>query len=487
MAYSNIISPQYSFVNFNTITTSDCCDGNNQECLPFANVFDLVFQFSIKCDTITEANDLMLTQDIDSILNLIDGPTGTLLYDYTTNDLLFFEKYRTDTTTVTYIWRNPLYQILYDMVHFDDTFSLQVVIKVNGIIVAALSNLFKAISDQCYTSLIEYTNDQDYAGFNYCNITNPINRARLWMYLSQPKPVEDKAIYRKSNGVIKQTRSLITKEFICLTEHLTENLHDKIVVALGHQTVICNSNNYSGGISKNGDYAIEWVDNYCKAPATFKALATPLAIKNNNCGDCKIVPYSCVEIQDYTATSNLNCNTEIEDIGIMIDQSSAVAIYTATWTNINIPTTQLPLIGISTNNGLSFQSPHFVHSLTPTSVVYDLNNNNLEDHFLQITPTCEDGVELGLANFFFYSGEYAPNPQIFDITTNSFKISTGMNSGVTYDISLNGGLWYIIDNISLSSYTVTGLSSGTTYIVVIKMHGTQGINQILQSQTITTL
>jgi hypothetical protein len=153
-------------------------------------------------------------------------------------------------------------------------------------IVEATSNCFILKASNCYSSVLEYTNEENYADFNYCNITNPINKVRLWLYPSQPKPVEDKAIYRKSSGAIRQTRSVITKEFLMQTEHLNEDIHDKITVALAHDSINMYSTNYTGGISKNGDYTIEWVDNICKAPANFKAWATPYAIKNNSCADC---------------------------------------------------------------------------------------------------------------------------------------------------------------------------------------------------------
>jgi hypothetical protein len=308
----NIISPTYSFVNFNPVSeVEQCCIGDNDVCLPVMQNNDIAFQFSITTGTAAKANDVYGTY-IGNIQLILLDVNGSEVHNWTTANNLFFEKYRTGEKTVTYQWRKTLTDLVNNLVDFDKCFSFKVkaTCTVAGTTetVAATSNCFIVKEANCYSSIIEYTNDEDYADFHYCNIANPLNRVRLWLYPSQPKPIEDKAIYRKSNGAIRQTRSLITKEYLILTEHLNEDIHDKITVALSHDSINIYSNNYSGGISKNGDYTIEWVDNICKAPANFKALATPYAIKNNSCADCSELGnyYECaVKLSAITNTIGL--------------------------------------------------------------------------------------------------------------------------------------------------------------------------------------
>jgi hypothetical protein len=303
MATFNIISPKYSFVNFNPAnSTANCCIGENEVCLPVCAETDLIFQFDITTANIQDANDLMNNSVSDIQLLLLDV-NGNLVHNWTATDNLLFERYRTSATQVTYLWRNPLLGLI-GLIQYNQCFSFKIYastsINSNIETKAAFSNCFILKSNDCFTSVLDYANNENYADFEYCNITNPVNRIRLYMYLSQPKSIEDKAVYRKSNGVIRQTRSLITKEYTVQTEHFNELLHDKIVIALAHDMVNVSTDNYNGGISKTGEYDVEWTDNICLAPAKFKVLATPYAIRNNNCADCQpvVIPGLCAVIAD---------------------------------------------------------------------------------------------------------------------------------------------------------------------------------------------
>ena len=291
----NIVSPKFSFVNFNVIPEIEkCCMGDNNVCLPVIKDNDLVFQFSINTDTSGDADSVFAT-DLSNIQLILLDVSGSDLYNFTATDSLNFEKYRTGPTQVTYLWRNPLTGLttgVHPLVECDQCFSFKISVTINfswtteTSVAIATSNCFIRKCGDCYTSVLEYYNADDYADYKYCSITNPVNRIRLQLYVNQPRPMEDKSVYRKSNGAIKQTRSLITKEYIGWTENYPEDIHDKITVIFGHDNVNIESANYTGGLSKSADYVINWTDTICKATATFKALATPYAIKNNNCADC---------------------------------------------------------------------------------------------------------------------------------------------------------------------------------------------------------
>jgi hypothetical protein len=307
------ISPKYSFVNFNSIIEDKCCVGESSVALPVIEETDLVFQIKLNTETIAESNFIYAMPIASFQLLLYSGvgnisllPFQNLVRNWTVADNLFFERYRTGATEITFLWRKNLKDIK-TLIPCNECFEIAFYIPVINFgggapnqSVLHFSNVFVRKCNDCFTSVLEYANNENYADFEYCNITNPINRVRLYMYLSQPKSIEDKAVYRKSNGVIRQTRSLITKEYTAQTEHFNELLHDKIVIALAHDLVNVVTDNYNGGISKTGDYDIEWTDNICLAPAKFKVLATPYAIRNNNCADCEPVniPSTCVAIAD---------------------------------------------------------------------------------------------------------------------------------------------------------------------------------------------
>jgi hypothetical protein len=309
-----ISSPAYSFVKFDsTEAFNNCCNGDQEFCIPLIEETDTYFQIKITSDDYAEIQAIMSSppEAFDLLLlagsgNTPDNFSANVIRDWTVNDGLVFEINRTGILEITLQWRSPFKDIktLIDCGNcfqlafirtgefsgeFSDEFGDE--FDMDGETVTydfiAISNCFKRFCDDCFTSVLEYYNDDDYAEFNYCNMTNPVNRVRLPFYLTQPKMIEVKAVYRKSNGGIIQTRSLITKEYQALTDHLPEWVHDKITIALAHDFTNVFSGSYEGGISKNGEYVIEWNDNDCTAPAGFKAEATPLSIRNNNCQDCE--------------------------------------------------------------------------------------------------------------------------------------------------------------------------------------------------------
>jgi hypothetical protein len=337
MAAINIISPKYSFVNFNPAnSTANCCIGENEVCLPVCAETDLIFQFNITTANIQDANDLMNNAVSDIQLLLLDV-NGNLVHNWTATDNLLFERYRTGATQVTYLWRNTLLGLI-GLIQYNQCFSFKIyastAINSNIETKEAFSNCFILKSHDCFTSVLDYANNENYADFQYCNITNPINRVRLYMYLSQPKSIEDKAVYRKSNGVIRQTRSLITKEYTAQTEHFNELLHDKIVIALAHDLVNISTGNYNGGISKTGEYDIDWTDNICIAPAKFKVLATPYAIRNNNCADCQPVD---LNIPACPLITNIQAS--------VVNNNDGTETITITWNFLNPIVTQLHTAG----------------------------------------------------------------------------------------------------------------------------------------------
>lgn len=295
-----IISPKYSFVKFNSPEAfNNCCTGEQNFCIPVINEDDTYFQFAIRGDTLDEGNTIFAVDVANIELILLRGTANddstivaNTIRNWTITDALTFEKYRTATNEVTYQWRD-IFKDIATLLNCDECFQLAIKATITeDNILKGISNCFVRKCSDCFTSVLEYFNDDDYAEFRYCNIDTPINRVRLPIYLSQPKSIEEKSIYRKSGGSIKLLKSLLTKEYLVQTEHFPEHIHDKITVALAHDYPSITSDSYTGGISKNGDYTIEWVDNICMAPANFKATATPLAIRNTNCADCKEVDIS---------------------------------------------------------------------------------------------------------------------------------------------------------------------------------------------------
>lgn len=115
------------------------------------------------------------------------------------------------------------------------------------------------------------------------------NRIRLPFKLHKPQFQEDIEKYRKANGVTVTLSVVIRKIYDGITDEMPEKLHDRLKIALAHDTVQVEGDKYVGVIAQEGDYAIEWSDFLSRpiAQAKFKAEVTPFNATNSNCGTCE--------------------------------------------------------------------------------------------------------------------------------------------------------------------------------------------------------
>jgi hypothetical protein len=486
MATFNIISPKFSFVNFNPQGSVDnCCIGEKEVCLPVVEDNDLVFQFSIVTDTIQDATDVF-NSPLSGIQLLLLDVDGNEVHNWTVADNLLFEKYRTGPNKISYLWRNTLQQltpndIAASHLECDQCFSFKIIATatVNSEVVTktAFSNCFVVRCKDCYTTIFEYYNNETYADFEYCNITNPINKVRLFVHLNQPKSIEDKAVYRKSNGVIRQTRSLITKEYQAQTEHFPETIHDKIVIMLAHDTVQVTSSSYTGGVSKNGEYEIEWIDNLCKAPAKFKATATPFAIRNNNCAECTDL-ILCSEISGINGFVNYDFNTNQWSVDVhSISWLSAITI--GGLISVKFSYRQGGTIGAFTDL-ITVQINHLGQVINPPTNL--VNTGSLDENWTSVEVRATVLCELQSNNNNFIKAFYNPANSTCAIVTNISVVAGSTFAIVTfiepspapslgYDWTLHELSGGVSDFGSINAGTDTinlnNLLSSTDYFIVI--------------------
>ncbi len=148
----------------------------------------------------------------------------------------------------------------------------------------ACSNLFQKTDDCCYVSKIEYSNNEDAFGFTYpTGVTNSIN---FPFFLHSPKYPTTEKIYKQTNGIYKRLSADIEKEYDCETDYIEEYIHDKLITALKHDTVIITSNRleFTSQMSQQGDYSPDWnskIDFTSKAEFKLRKYFNG---KNNNCG-----------------------------------------------------------------------------------------------------------------------------------------------------------------------------------------------------------
>lgn len=285
-----IISPDFSFVRF-AVASEEQAYRNT---LPVYLNTDLKFQFFIDCDTIVEADAvlaespdhlrlvLLEARGYDDDSDLISG----IIYDFTTAGGKTFELVRISDYTIALLWEKDLVN-LPTHIDCDQCFRLGLNIQIGATNYRRASNTFYRSCSSKNTSLIEYANDENVFGFAYCT-TGFTNRARIRMNLTEPQLPEEESVYNRSDGGMIITSSSTRQEYNCVTDHYQFELHKAIKAALSHETVNVTHDDYTGGLRKNGSYDIGWTGNrfYKRAPAEFKAYATPFIMRMDNCDEC---------------------------------------------------------------------------------------------------------------------------------------------------------------------------------------------------------
>lgn len=125
-----------------------------------------------------------------------------------------------------------------------------------------------------------------------------LNRFRLPLKITRAQFPIAREVFTKSNGETVVLSAVISKTYQGETDFLPEKLHERIVVALSHDTVNIEGEKYIGGIVLNGEYSVDWQNflDYPVAKASFEVLSSPFAARNTNCGTCE--EYSQVVTND---------------------------------------------------------------------------------------------------------------------------------------------------------------------------------------------
>jgi len=116
-----------------------------------------------------------------------------------------------------------------------------------------------------------------------------VNRIRLPLYLKTPQFPTEANRFRLSNGESKTLSVTIRKVYELQSDYMGEAMHQRLVIALNHDTVNIEGDKYIGGASVEGDYEITWPDflDYPLGQASVKLQATPFNFTNDNCQTCE--------------------------------------------------------------------------------------------------------------------------------------------------------------------------------------------------------
>lgn len=137
------------------------------------------------------------------------------------------------------------------------------------------------------------------------------NRIRLPLYLTRPQFPEEKNVFIRADGSRKTQSIVISKVYEGLTDKLPEWVHERIKIALSHDTVQIEGDRYFGELVADG-YDIEW-ENFLDYPygnANFKANVNPYPMVNSNCQTCEQA--SQLSLVDDTLPDTLEESTTYE-------------------------------------------------------------------------------------------------------------------------------------------------------------------------------
>lgn len=295
-----ITNPTNSFVRFNEIEPTPQCGREIGICLPVYAQTDVRFQMIINVGKNESLNlyARIVSQCSEPVPNNYNGfYSGTF-----TKYLLSSSNHYGDTYLVVL---NLLGETELEAIECGECFYIQLVRRTTQIIgendidiysAVGCSNCFYRICDPCFTSVISYRCDEDAFGFDYYHVSGGgnvlagfYNKIRLPFYLKEPQFPKKKNVFIKSDGARKTLSSRIEKEYNAFTDYMTEQWHERLVIALEHDTVLIESPDAPVSpalqFTCESNYDIEWQRflNYPTAPAKFKVKLTPYNNYNSNC------------------------------------------------------------------------------------------------------------------------------------------------------------------------------------------------------------
>lgn len=158
-----ILTSNFSFVQFDeSDVINDCEITSQQMCLPVFDVNDVWFQFIIEADTEDESNDLCIIGSEPIIVGLVSECGDSYAVQFVEKPT----RYRVSSTKVLYVWQHG-FPAFFN--YFDIGECFRISISAPAVTDQTFcSNCFQRIFDDCHTSVLQYDNNENAFGFNYC-------------------------------------------------------------------------------------------------------------------------------------------------------------------------------------------------------------------------------------------------------------------------------------------------------------------------------
>lgn len=155
----HIETSRFSFIQFSEVDTVGNCNFADMEmCLPAYADDDVWFQFVVAADTQAEAEDLC-AGEVDIALGLVQQCSDGFLLPFAQSPV----RYRLSPTRVGYVWPHgiPAFQAYIDV---GECFHIKIMVGAQSF----CTNCFQRIGDDCHTSVLEYSNEDNAFGYFYC-------------------------------------------------------------------------------------------------------------------------------------------------------------------------------------------------------------------------------------------------------------------------------------------------------------------------------
>jgi len=270
-----IVDSQNSFVVFNeqNYLTQRDCGIVKPFCLPINSGEDLVFQFRTVELVPTTLEWHLVVNGVEKAY--VDYPTVTRAL-ISTGNYLYYVDYSTCVTLFATLAEGDCFQLMAKFIgESEDEYSF------------TTQTCFQYVSDTCFTSKLKYKNDEDAFGFDYTNIEDAWNIIRLPIYFRNPQPKNDQKVYLRSDGTRTKLYAKLSKQYEALVDYTTEEVHQKLVVALSHDSVnFVTDNNYELECTFEDEYNQEFpsvMQGINIWNAKFNVMETPFDEQNNNC------------------------------------------------------------------------------------------------------------------------------------------------------------------------------------------------------------
>jgi len=115
-----------------------------------------------------------------------------------------------------------------------------------------------------------------------------LNRIRLPMYFSRPQFPVERSVFKRADGSRQVLSAVISNTYEGKTDDIPKEWHQKLVIALSHDTVNIESDRLLTEVVLDSEYEIGWQDflDWPIAKSTFKVQVTPFNASNTNCQTC---------------------------------------------------------------------------------------------------------------------------------------------------------------------------------------------------------